>query len=138
MKGYLVLNEDNFNPEVTRLYVTRGDNLVNYDGVKSDKFAGLEINNQIYWMNLSFANVKQLSGSLFDFIHIEEKWFASVSGKKGDRKEIKSITKINCHHDDIFESNKKYLKKAVRNPYANDSLWWTPSDLRQHFKHTQA
>lgn len=93
MKGFLELNEDNFNPEVTRLYVTRGDNLFNHDGVKCDKFTGLEINNQIYWMNLSFANVKQLSGT---------------------------------------------LKKAVRNPYANDSLWWTPSDLRQHFKHTQA
>lgn len=89
-------------------------------------------------MNVGTLVRIQLSGTLFDFIHIDEKWFASVSGKKDERKEIKSITKINCHHDDIFEPNKKYLKKAVRNPYANDSLWWTPSDLRQHFKHTQA
>ena len=74
MKGFLELNEDNFNPEVTRLYVTRGDNLFNHDGVKCDKFTGLEINNQIYWMNLSFANVKQLSSTLFDFIHIGEKF----------------------------------------------------------------
>lgn len=136
MKGVYVLNENNTNiPEVNRIYVTRGDNLTDMFGAKCDKMVALEIEGGLYWMDFDIARTLELKSHLWDLIEtvMGGKYFVSKFGKEGDRKPLKSFTKITCHHDDIFEESRQYHKKTVYNPNTG-KLWWSVSELRNHFQ----
>lgn len=136
MKGVYVLNENNTNiPEVNRIYVTRGDNVTDMFGSKCDKMVALEIDGGLYWMDFDITRTSELKMKLYDFIEtvMGGKYFASKSGKEGDRKPLKPFTKITCHHDDIFEEGRPYHKKTIYNQNTG-KLWWSVSELRSHFQ----
>ena len=136
MKGTYVLNENSTNiPEVNRIYVTRGDNVTDMFGAKCDKMVALEIEGGLYWMDFDITRTSELKSNLWDFVEtvMGGKYFASKTGKEGDRKPLKPFTKITCHHDDIFEESRPYHKKTVYNPNTG-KLWWSVSELRNHFQ----
>ena len=116
-------------PKIDRIYVTRGDNLYDYDGIKCDKFFGLAIKGKIYWMNHTFGTMQQLESQLSTLgVHMNEK------GRWGQLKEDgwatleHSVTRITKHHDDIFTPTTKYLKDAEF--FSEGMIWWYLKDLK--------
>lgn len=119
---------------IERIYVTKGDNLVNYEGIKSDKAIGLQIDGSIYWLNHTFARLSDLEDQLrYNFgiaISCDHKKFGVFGEVEKDTAHInKNVTRITQHHDDVFNNKSSYIKRAVRNP-VNGHYWWHFDELR--------
>lgn len=153
----LILNQTNLSiPEITRVYLSRGDNLYDSEGRTADKFAGLEIGGNIYWLNYGFSDIMEefggcestrlLGWACLIKVHPSGRGFrskavphfASLRGKAEESKPLLPVTKIALHHDDIFQENTKYWKKTVHNPYTEKkSIWWKLDELARYFNETQ-
>ena len=124
---------------ITRIYITRGDNLYNEDGARCDKAVALEFNKKLYWANYSFATLRELSYHLECYgIHLDHstgQWgMWEVDEYTGERGATlnKRITKIGKHHDDVFSANSSYMKRSVMDE--NGNCFWDVFDLKQQLQ----
>lgn len=119
---------------IERIYVTKGDNLFNFEGLKCDKCIGLQIDGKIYWLNHTFARLNELADQLrYNFgisISCDQKKFGVFDEVEKDTAYInKNVTRINHHHDDVFSNKSSYIKRAVRQPETG-FYWWHFDELR--------
>lgn len=128
--------------DISRIYLSRGDNVINHAGVRCDKFFGIRLKTgAIYWFDVlhSLSNAEELSGLLFNTVRccVNDIRSYSYSYEKGQSNKKISfytkdgyhevpITQVKLHHDDFFNDT-VYIKNAVKKP--NGYLWWTINDL---------
>lgn len=118
--------------KIERIYITKGDNLFNHEGLKCDKTLGIVIDGSIYWLNQSFARLNELEDQLRYNLGIaiscDQKKFGVFENDTAYMN--KNVTRISQHHDDVFSNKSSYIKRAVRNP-ANGHYWWHFDELRE-------
>ena len=114
-----------------RIYVTRGDNLVDYDGVKCDKAFALQIDGKLYWVNKSFGRLSELQSFFLNLgVYLSEEGRFGFLDNNGGASLDKKVTKIAAHHDDIFSSGSSYDKRSVR---GSENFWWREEELINKF-----
>lgn len=114
-----------------RIYVTRGDNLVDHAGCKWDKAFALQFDGKLYWVNKSFGRLWELESFFLNFgVYLDEKGRYGFLNEKGGASLDKKVTKIAAHHDDVFSSGSSYHKRSVK---ASNSFWWNPEELINNF-----
>ena len=130
--------DNNYNPlasnptQVERIYITRGDNLYDENGVKCDKMIGLMMQGKIHWLDDGIANINEIAGRLANF-----NVSVSLSGKFGNIQDNyecyfdKRITKVKHHHDDIFSDRYRYDSLTMKTP--TGSIWWDLVELRDTY-----
>lgn len=121
---------------IERIYITKGDNIFNFDGVRADKAWAIVIDGKVYWADSSFDTTEVLGFRLERIgVVIEPRKSGAidfgqwVNKPDGGRKAVidKRVTKISKHHDDVFNETSSYMKRAVKN--SNGSYFWNPNDL---------
>lgn len=123
---------------IERVYITRGDNCYNEEGVKNDKMIGIVINNVIHWMDDEFAYLHELEGRLAQIhAHLFDKGSYgvmssakaqfSVTDDNGTAAPSFKVTKITCHHDNIFLDRHSYNKRSKLNKAG--ARWWSWLEL---------
>lgn len=115
---------------VERIYITRGHDQYDEANVLCDKFSGLLINDEIYWIEGNFARPSELSEMLEPLgIGMNEKgsW-----GWGEDRETIfdSSLVKVETPQDEMFEEGSRWIEKAVWADKENDRLSWTIEELQ--------
>lgn len=115
---------------IERIYVTRGDNLTNGEGIRSDKCYGLQIKGQILWFNDSFARLSELSYKLrpLDLAVTDGGHWGYWAD--GEATIDKKVTRISQHHDDVFSSGSSYIKKSLQAPHGN--YWWRMEQVTEY------
>ena len=114
-----------------RIYVTRGDNLVDHAGCKCDKAFALQFDGKLYWVNRSFGRFSELESFFLNFgVYLDEKGRYGFLNEKGGASLDKKVTKIAAHHDDVFSSGSSYHEKSVE---ASNSFWWDQEELINNF-----
>ena len=120
---------------IERVYITRGDNLFDYEGRTCDKAWGVVVDGKIYWCDKSFTTIDDLEHQLFSLdIMVRKTRGGAKWGQLEDdgcgRKVAtvgNNVTKISKHQDEVFSSESNYIKRAVKN--GEGSYWWSLSDL---------
>ena len=114
-----------------RIYVTRGDNLVDHVGCKCDKAFALQFDGKLYWVNRSFGRFSELESFFLNFgVYLDEKGRYGFLDRNGGASLDKKVTKIAAHHDDVFSSGSSYHKRSVN---ASNSFWWSTEELINNF-----
>lgn len=121
--------------QVERIYITKGDNIVDSDGIKCDKCCAVQIEGKLYWLSQAFASIGELEGQLNDlnvgFMKVRTKsgldWKWGIRDEEGSALCSKPFTRIAKHHDDIFYAGSNYMQKMVRNGIG--SMWWTANQV---------
>ena len=119
--------------EVDKIYVSRGDDTYNYDGILADKFAGVLIEGDIFWINETFATLSELARILRP-LNVELDRNGSWGNREcnGFARFSKKITKVAKRHSEFFTDDTIYLKKAKF--FKEGMIWWYPKDIEAHFK----
>lgn len=122
--------------QVERIYLTRGDNVTDSEGRKTDKCCAVQIEGKLYWLSQSFASPEELEGELRNIgvaimqvrgkRGLEWKW-GVVDKESGEATCGNNFSSITKHHDDVFSQDSSYLKRTVRTGVG--SLWWTATSL---------
>lgn len=116
--------------QIERIYITKGDNSYNHAGVKSDKACAIQIDGRLYWINQSFAHLRELESefrTLGVIFSCDYKKFGVHSVTEEWTSLNKNITRIPHHHDDIFSDKSGYIKRAERSP--KGAYWWYVEDI---------
>ncbi|MBO6225984.1 MAG: hypothetical protein J6N72_11175 [Psychrobacter sp.] len=117
---------------IERIYTSRGDNGYNHEGIKDDKFAGVMIEGEIFWIDDQFATVKELGNILSSFnIYMDYNGAWGNIDCRGYSKLDKRIVKVSRHHDDFFDEKAMYYKKAKFNK--DGKIWWSVLEIHEHF-----
>lgn len=129
---------NNIAQNVERVYLTRGDNLFDEDGISCDKAVGIQVKGLIYWIDESWAVLNDLDWVLDPFNLALAKGKNTVYFYKGvtindttNFKDGKPCTKISKHLDDIFTTGSSYMAKSARHGEKN-SIWWGVDELFNH------
>ena len=114
-----------------RIYVTRGDNLVDHVGCKCDKALALQFDGELYWVNKSFGRFSELESFFLNFgVYLDEKGRYGFLDEKGGASLDKKVTKIAAHHDDVFSNESSYYKRSVK---GRNRFWWDQEELINNF-----
>ena len=121
---------------VERIYITRGDGEVNESGVKCDKFAGLLINEGIYWIEGKFGLVAELAETLHPLgIGLTPHGSYGTWGW-GDEREMmfdSALTKVGETQESMFEEGSRWLENTVWavQSEAEQRMFWTIPELQK-------
>lgn len=123
--------------KIKKIYVTQGDNLFNSDGIRCDKRVALNIDGKIYWLNYNFAKISDLDYVLSQFgVAITGKDWYPICYDENNKfipATPKSFSRIQHHHDDIFNPKYRYLRNSVPVPNTETmTLFWDVNVLRNH------
>lgn len=121
---------------VEKVYITRGDNVFDHNGIKCDKAYGLVIEGKIHWIDQSFATLDELSSKLYGFGVSASGMAWGVIDEAGRAVLEHRMTKIGKHQDDIFDSKSFYMKSSKRK--ACGSVWWTPAEIKKTYLSAKA
>ena len=121
--------------QVERIYITKGDNVFDSDGIKCDKCCAVQIEGKLYWLSQAFASIGELEGQLeaLGVASMKVRTKSGLDWKWGIRDEegyatcSKPFTRIAKHHDDIFSLDTPHMAKTVRNGVG--SIWWTANQV---------
>lgn len=119
---------DNLAQKIERVYITRGDNCYNWDGVKNDKMLGLQVDKKIHWLHYNWASAYELEATLrgLGIAFIPELFkFAPYIGKAA--RNFKSVTRLAAHHDDVFSDGSSYVRRAKETK--NGAFLWTVQEF---------
>lgn len=121
--------------QVERIYITKGDNVFDSDGIKCDKCCAVQIEGKLYWLSQAFASIgeleSQLNGLNVGVMKVRTnsgwEWKWGARDEEGSALCSKSFTRIAKHHDDIFSLDTPHMAKTVRNGVG--SIWWTATQI---------
>lgn len=114
--------------QVERIYVTKGDNTTNDDGVKCDKMVGIVVDGMIHWMDYEFASLRELGYRVTGLnIHLSDCGSWGILDEYGSATLDKKITKIKHHHDDLWSDQYSYKKRTKLN--AAGTTYWNWGEL---------
>lgn len=130
------MSEFNKKAVVEKVYITRGDNCYDSDGIKCDKAYGLVIEGKIHWIDQSFATLDELSSKLYGFGVSASGTAWGTIDENGRAVLEHTMTKIGKHHDDIFTSESFYMKASKRK--ACGSIWWKPAEIKAAYMNANA
>lgn len=119
---------------VSRVYVTRGDSEYNEDNVLCDKYSGLLIEDDIYWIEDTFATIEELADILRPLgIGVTSHGSYGTWGWGDDRQTFfdSKLTKVGEAQDVMLEEGSRWLDKAVWADEENGRLKWTIEELQQ-------
>lgn len=108
---------------IERIYITKGDNLTNEEGLKCDKMVGVVVDGAIHWMDYGFATLDELSGWMGIIgisMNSDGKW--GVQDEDGCATLDQRVTKIRHHHDDLWLDKYSYKKRTKLNR-AGKTFW---------------
>lgn len=119
---------------VERVYITRGDSELNENSVLCDKYSGLLINGDIYWIEDKFATIEELATILHPLgIGVKVRGSYGTWGWDDDREEKfdAKLTKVGEDQSTMLEEGSRWLDKAVWADKKNDRLTWTVKELQK-------
>lgn len=118
---------------VERIWITRGDNVFDYTGEKSDKMLILQIDGGIYFTDFSGTTeqacdyLNDLAKHILATVDRGVLWWGNVADARANGSVLldKRVTVTKHHHDDIF--NKKPFCNFVENN--GGTRWHSIDDL---------
>lgn len=116
---------------IEQVYITRGDNLYNDEGIQCDKCFGLVIEGQIHWIDSSFATLDELSTKLYGFGVSASGMQWGTIDENGRAVLEHKMTKIGKHQDDIFDGKSSYMKRSKRKECG--SIWWSMAEFKETY-----
>lgn len=118
--------------KVERIYITKGDNATNDEGVKCDKMVGFVIDGMIHWMDYEFAYLRELGYCTAAVnVHLSECGSWGEIDEDGSANLSNKVTKINHHHDDLWLDKYSYKKRTKLN--AAGKTYWSWGEIKDTY-----
>lgn len=125
------MSNTNKKPVVEKIYITRGDNTVDHNGIYCDKCFGVAIEGKIHWIDDCFARLDELETRLIGFRVYSSGNTWGVIDEDGRATLSNKMIKINKHQDDIFTPDSYHMQRSERKPCG--SVWWSINEIKERY-----
>lgn len=125
------MSDTNKKAVVEKIYITRGDNTTDHNGILCDKCFGVVIEGKIHWIDVCFARLDELETNLFGLGVSSNGTAWGVIDEDGRATLSDKMVKINKHQDDIFTPSSYHMKRSERKPCG--SVWWNISEIKERY-----
>lgn len=119
--------------KVEKIWVSRGDDTYDHYDRLADRFAGVLIEGEIFWINKTFATFGELAHILRPLnirLFGTGEWGNIKCDNDADMSN--TVVKVKKRHNEFFSDDSMYLKKAK---FFNEGMiWWYPDDIVAHFE----